>query len=96
MLHVDFANRQVIVNGDERSLTPLESKLLYILLRNSGRVVTTGFLLRRLWPLEDAQEDRLRVHVHRLRKKIETGDREYIASERGQGYRFNMEAPNIV
>jgi DNA-binding response OmpR family regulator len=88
VLAVDFPNRRVVVSGQERTLTPIESKLLYILVRNSGRVVTTEFLLRRLWPLENAFEDRLRVHVHRLRKKIEISDAAYIVSERGQGYRF--------
>jgi len=88
VLKVDFPNRLAIVSGEERSLTPLESKLLYILIRNTGRVVTNEFLLRRLWPLEPAFEDRLRVHIHRLRKKIEIDDVVYVVSERGQGYRF--------
>jgi DNA-binding response OmpR family regulator len=87
-LQIDFPNRLVTVDGKQKTLTPIESKLLYILLKNVGRIVTTDFLLRRLWPMETAYEDRLRVHVHRLRKKIEKKGEPYIASERGQGYRF--------
>ena len=89
-LMVDFPKREALVNGQSVSLTPTESKLLYILVRNAGRIVTTEFLLNRIWPMEDAQEDRLHVHVHRLRRKIETNPNEpaYIIAERGTGYRF--------
>jgi DNA-binding response OmpR family regulator len=51
------------------SLTPTESKLLYILMRYAGRTVSTSFLLRRMWPLEDVFEDRLHTIVYRLRRK---------------------------
>ncbi len=91
-LCVDFPGRQAIVEGEEVSLTPTETKLLYILMRNAGRTVTTDFILRRLWPLEPAFEDRLHVHMHRLRRKIEDKEDKtrprYINSERGLGYTF--------
>ncbi|MBE2201297.1 MAG: response regulator transcription factor [Anaerolinea sp.] len=88
-LLVDFPKRQVIVNGEVVSLTPTETKLLYILMRSAGKTVTTDFILRRLWPLEPAYEDRLHVHMHRLRRKIEDKSLPpYIVSERGQGYTF--------
>ena len=89
-LKVDFAHQQAIAGGQHVSLTPTETKLLYILMRNAGRTVTNNFLLRRLWPLEEVFEDALRVHVHRLRHKIEPDPRKprYILTERGLGYRF--------
>jgi DNA-binding response OmpR family regulator len=89
-LAVDFSHQQAIVDGASVSLTPTETKLLYILMRNAGRTVTTDFLLRRLWPLEEVFEDTLRVHIHRLRKKIQdpAPRRQYITTERGVGYRF--------
>jgi DNA-binding response OmpR family regulator len=89
-LSVDFAHQQVIVEKQSISLTPIETKLLYILMRNAGRTTTTDFLLRRLWPLEEVFEDTLRVHIHRLRQKIEaTPSRpRYIITERGTGYTF--------
>ena len=57
-----------------------------------GRVVTTEVLLQRLWPEETAPEDRLHVHIHRLRRKIEPDpDKpQYILSEWGEGYSFAM------
>jgi len=89
-LVVELARHRVIVDGREESLTPTESKLLHILLRDSGRTVRSEFLLRRLWPLEEVFEDTLRVHVYRLRKKIEEDPRNptYIATVRGDGYCF--------
>jgi DNA-binding response OmpR family regulator len=92
-LAVDFSHQQAIVDDVPIALTPTETKLLYILMRNAGRTVTTDFLLRRLWPLEEVFEDTLRVHIHRLRKKIQGSARQpqYIATERGVGYRFAAE-----
>jgi len=89
-LSVDFAHQQAIIGGQPKTLTPTESKLLYILMRNAGRPVSTDFLLRRLWPLEEVFEDTLRVHIHRLRQKIEPkpGQSRYIITERGTGYSF--------
>jgi DNA-binding response OmpR family regulator len=89
-LKINFPNREVIIAGEPVSLTPTEAKLLYILVRNAGRIVTTDFILNRIWPLQDAQEDRLHVHVHRLRRKIEidASNPTYITAERGIGYRF--------
>ena len=89
-LLVNFPKREAIVDNAPISLTPTETKLLYILVRNSGRIVTTQFLLDRIWPLQNAQEDRLHVHIHRLRRKIEVDHEEptYIVAERGTGYSF--------
>lgn len=89
-LAVDFAHQQATVDGQLVSLSPTETKLLYILMCGAGRTVTTGFLLGRLWPLEEVYEDALRVHVHRLRLKIEPvpSRPRYIVTERGVGYQF--------
>lgn len=89
-LLINFPLREATVGGQPVSLTPTETKLLYILVRNAGRTVTTDFLLNRIWPLEDAREDRLHVHIHRLRGKIEQDPNEpyYILAERGIGYSF--------
>lgn len=89
-LSVDFASQKAIVNGNSAKLTPTEAKLLYLLMRSAPRPVATTFLLQRLWPGEEVFEDTLRVHVHRLRQKIEpeeTGHR-YVVTERGAGYAF--------
>jgi DNA-binding response OmpR family regulator len=91
-LTIDFPNRLAIVDGKDEALTPTEAKLLYILMRKAGQIVPTDYILRRLWPLEPVFEDRLHVHLHRLRRKIEDKKDKsrprYIISERGAGYSF--------
>lgn len=89
-LAVDFAHQKILLEGEPVALTPTESKLLYILMRNAERPVSSGFLLRRLWPNEERYEDVLRVHVYRLRNKVEPDTRRlrYILTERDYGYRF--------
>ncbi|GAB4275195.1 MAG: response regulator transcription factor [Candidatus Promineifilaceae bacterium] len=95
-LSIDFINRKALINNKPVSLTPTETKLLYILMRNAGEIVTTEYILRRLWPLEPtAYEDRLHVHMHRLRRKIEDKTNpSYITSERGTGYIFKAYTPS--
>ena len=53
----------------------------------------TDFILHRLWPMEDVFVDALRVHVHRLRQKIEPDPSRprYILTERGVGYSFAIQ-----
>lgn len=93
-LRIDFPNRKAFVGKEQKSkaLTPTETKILYILLRNAGRTVTNEFLLRRIWPQEDAYEDRLHTHVYRLRRKVEPNPKEpkYILSQWGTGYTFPL------
>ncbi len=89
-LLVDIPHQRAIAGGQVVALTPTEAKLLYLLMRNAGHTVTTDFLLRRLWPMEEVFEDTLRVHVHRLRHKIEPvpARPRYVLTERGSGYSF--------
>ena len=89
-LAIDFAHQRAAVDGRPVPLTSTETKLLFVLMRNAGRVVATDFLLRRLWPSDEVFEDTLRVHVHRLRSKIEPEPSRprYVVTERGSGYRF--------
>jgi DNA-binding response OmpR family regulator len=89
-LSINFPSRDATAGGEAVSLTPIETKIMYILMRHAGQTVTTDFLLRRVWPLEPAFEDRLHVHVHRLRRKVEKDPAkpQYVVSKRGLGYTF--------
>lgn len=89
-LSIDIPHQRALIKGQPVQLTPTETKLLYLLMRNAGHTVTTEFLLRRLWPMEEVFEDSLRVHVHRLRQKIEPVPSRpwYVLTERGVGYSF--------
>lgn len=90
-LEIDLAHQQVKIDGRAIKLTPIENKILHILMRNSPRTVTTRFLLDRIWPQEEIGEDVLRVHIHRLRDKLRIHNlsEKYIRTERGLGYRFH-------
>lgn len=94
-LSIDFAHQQAILNRQPVPLTATETKLLYILIRNAGQSVTSDFLLRRLWPLDEVYEDTLRVHVYRLRQKIEPipSKPAYILTQRNIGYSFPFQKP---
>ena len=92
-LAVDFVRQVAKVEGHAVPLTPTETKILHILMRSAPRTVETGYLLRRVWPLEEVFEDTLRVHVHRVRQKIEPDPARprYVLTHRGQGYSFKSD-----
>jgi len=94
-LAVDFGNSRLVIQGRDVLLTPTEAALLHILIRNAGRVVPSGTLIARVWPRAEIYEDTLRVHMHRLRRKLEPDFRRptYIFTERGTGYRFRRLEP---
>ncbi len=90
-LTVEFARRTAYVDGKAVELTPTETKLLYILMRNGGHTVVSDYLIRRMWPLTDVYEEALRTHVYRLRRKIEVSPTrpQYVITRRGFGYSFS-------
>lgn len=96
-LSIDFAHNRIVVNGKTVGLTPTESILLHVLLRNAGRVVENPLLIARVWPSEEVFEDTLRVHMHRLRRKLESDSHHphYIRTERGVGYMFTQRPPDL-
>ncbi|RMG79764.1 MAG: DNA-binding response regulator [Chloroflexi bacterium] len=96
-LSIDFAHNRIIVNGKYVSLTPTESVMLHVLLRNAGRVVENRMLIARVWPAEEVYDDTLRVHMHRLRRKLEADSHHphYIRTERGVGYIFTVRPPDL-
>lgn len=91
-LSVDFAHNRLTVGNKPHNLTPTESILLHVLMRNAGRVVENRMLIARVWPSEEVYEDTLRVHMHRLRRKLEADSHHphYIRTERGVGYMFTV------
>lgn len=89
-LHLDFVRRIAEIDGEAVPLTPTESKILHVLSRRPGYTVQLDFLLSRVWPMEEVFEDTLRVHMHRLRKKLEPDPNEprFLFTERSVGYRL--------
>jgi DNA-binding response OmpR family regulator len=97
-LSVDFAHNRITIHGRSESLTPTESILLHVLLRNAGRVVENRMLIARVWPSDEVYEDTLRVHMHRLRRKLESDSHHphYIRTERSVGYMFTVRPSDAV
>lgn len=90
-LTVDFASQEVRKGGALITLTSIEYKLLYHLIRNVGRILPHETLLAKIWGREYVDEiDYLRVYVRRLRRKLEDDpdNPRHILTERGVGYRF--------
>ena len=93
-IHLDLAARTVRRGGEPVHLTPLEYKLLVLLMRNAGKVLTHRFLLREVWgPQVSPEPHTLRVFVATLRRKIEADPARprYVQTEQGVGYRFAAE-----
>jgi two-component system KDP operon response regulator KdpE len=89
-LQVDLNARVVRREGEEIHLTPIEFDLLRTLVRHRGRLMTHRALLVEVWGPQYADDTQvLRAHIANLRRKIEpSGERRYIRTDPGVGYRF--------
>lgn len=90
-LAVDFEKRQVTVAGEEIHLTPIEYRILTLLIANRGKVLTHNYILKEIWGYaEGVEAGTLRVFVATLRRKIEKNPSQpqHIVTEVGVGYRF--------
>ena len=91
VVSVDLVRRVVAKAGQPVHLTPLEYRLLVLLLHNSGKVLTHRQLLREVWgPSYVESYHYLRVYMGHLRQKLEDDPTrpQYLITETGVGYRF--------
>ncbi len=90
-LKIDLSKRLVFLKGKELKLTPIEFKLLTLLVKHVGKVLTHRQISQEVWGPHYAEENHsLRVFVHQLRQKIETDPAQpkYLITEAGVGYRL--------
>ena len=87
-LEVDLVSRRVSRGGDTIDLQPREFRLLEVLVRNQGRILTRTMLLERVWSFHfDPKTSVVETHISRLRAKIDKPyGRELIHTIRGSGY----------
>lgn len=88
-LRLDFNRRRVTVGEKEIRLTSTEFRLLEVLARQAGRVLTSEVLLSRVWGRDASDDvDYLKAFIYRLRQKIEPDPAQprYLHTERGVGY----------
>ncbi len=93
-LRVNWSTREVWVGGEGVHLTPLEWRLLTVLVTNRGRVVTRQQLLEEVWgPARGSETHYLRVYMSNLRRKIEADPArpKHLLTESGVGYRFRVD-----
>ncbi|HUX89412.1 MAG TPA: two-component system response regulator KdpE [Gallionellaceae bacterium] len=90
-VEVDLTRRQILRQGTPVRLTPIEYRLLCVMLANAGKVMTHRHLLRDVWgPSYVESNHYLRIYVGHLRQKLEqdpTQPRHFL-TETGVGYRF--------
>lgn len=88
-LHLDLRTRTMTRRGEVIHLTPLEYKIMVFLLRNQGRVLASAAIVEHVWGyVGSGNEDLVKVHVHRLRQKIENDPQSpvYVRTVPGAGY----------
>ena len=90
-LKIDYSAGCAWMGEEELHMTPMEYKLLCLLARNTGRVLTHKFILQNVWGSSWEKDiGTLRVFMATLRKKLETasGSPQYIQTHIGVGYRM--------
>lgn len=89
-LKIDYEAGCVWLDGDEVHLTPIEYKLICLLAKNVGKVLTHNFILHEIWGNYSSDISALRVFMATLRKKIEKepSNPKYIQTHIGVGYRM--------
>jgi len=88
---VDLAARRILRDGEEVHLTPIEFRLLAVLLNNAGKVLTQRQLLNQVWgPNAVEHSHYLRIYMGHLRQKVEVDPARprHLLTETGIGYRF--------
>ena len=90
-MRVNLSNRQVTIDGEDVHLTPTEYRLVTLLAKNAGKVLTHKTLLRDVWgPGSITETQYLRVFMANLRRKLEADPAQprYLMTEIGVGYRL--------
>lgn len=89
-IELNDARKEVRVDGEPVRLTPLEYKILHLLMRNPNRVFSIEEIYEQVWQEPAYNPDTVTVHIRRIREKIEINPREpkYLKVVWGIGYRF--------
>ena len=98
-LIIDFEKHLVTLTGNEIHLTQNEFKIISLLAKNSGRVMTYDSIIENIWgPYADGDNSILRVNMAHIRRKLEKNpaEPEYIFTEIGIGYRMIEDEMNFT
>lgn len=88
-LKIDFVNQKVRVDEQLTRLTPVEYRLLVLLVKNKGKVVPYDRITREIWEKDFGGEtENIRIFIQRLRKKLQDVPPHMIINKHGSGYVF--------
>lgn len=89
-LKIDYTKRLVTIAHKEIHLTPIEYKIISLLSRNIGKVLTHDYIMKEVWGPYTNEIQALRVNMANIRRKLEINPAEprYIVTEVGVGYRM--------
>ncbi|MEF9991927.1 MAG: response regulator transcription factor [Romboutsia sp.] len=90
-IEVHLLSKEVKVDGEHKKLTPIEYKILILLLENKGRVFSIDEIYERVWEEDSFKSDNtVAVHIRRIREKIEINPKEprYLKVVWGVGYKI--------
>ena len=88
-LRIDYVSGCVYLNNNELHLTPIEYKLICLLAKNVGKVLTHKYIIQNIWGSSaDNNEASLRVFMATLRKKLNDSQQSLIQTHIGIGYRM--------
>lgn len=93
-LEINEDNVEVTVDGEPVKMTPIEYKILLLLMKNPGRVFSAEEIYERVWNERAINTDMVMVHVRNIREKIEVNPREpkYLKVVWGVGYKIEKQA----
>ena len=93
-LEINEDNVEVTVDGEPVKMTPIEYKILLLLMKNPGRVFSAEEIYERVWNGRAINTDTIMVHVRNIREKIEVNPREpkYLKVVWGVGYKIEKQA----
>jgi DNA-binding response OmpR family regulator len=89
-IRLDAMRHQVSRDGHMSRLTPIESRLLHLLMTHSGQVLPTALIVERVWGYDDGDTGLVKTHIRHLRQKVERDPAapEHIQTVPGVGYTF--------
>lgn len=93
-LELDEERVEVRVDGELVKVTPMEYKILLLLMKNPGRVFSADEIYERVWNERAVNTDTIMVHVRNIREKIEINPKEpkYLKVVWGVGYKIEKQA----
>lgn len=92
-LEINISQHRAVINGNVLKLTPTEFDILYLLMKNKGRVFSIEQIYNLIWdePYIKSSSNTVMVHIRKLRKKLEddSGNPQYLKTEWGVGYKID-------